>query len=247
MESIFFEVFSDLPRQGPGDTQLSLQILDSIKNNSTIKQLADIGCGTGKITLQLAQSIEGAVTAVDNYQPYLDDLKIEAEKLGIADRVTCVSADMKSLPFSEEAFDIIWSEGAIYIMGFEEGLNYWKQYLKPQGWMVVSDANFFKPDTPQEVKEFWENEYPQMMSVTENIEVIERNGFNLSEKHFLPKAGWSDNFYSPLQVNVNRLRKKYQNNKKALEEIDIVQHEIDLYLKYHDYYGYTFYVMQKME
>ncbi|WP_373463197.1 hypothetical protein [Bacillus sp. SORGH_AS_0510] len=36
---------------------------------------------------------------------------------------------MKSLPYDEGQFDIIWSEGAIFIIGFEKGLREWKKYL----------------------------------------------------------------------------------------------------------------------
>ena len=36
---------------------------------------------------------------------------------------------MDALDFPEHNFDIIWSEGAIYIMGSEAGLRQWKPML----------------------------------------------------------------------------------------------------------------------
>jgi hypothetical protein len=40
---------------------------------------------------------------------------------------------MDDLPFKEEELDLIWSEGAIYNIGFEKGLREWRKYLKKMG------------------------------------------------------------------------------------------------------------------
>lgn len=46
---------------------------------------------------------------------------------------------MFELPFSANTFDIIWSEGAIFIIGFEQGLREWKPFLKLGGYLVLSE------------------------------------------------------------------------------------------------------------
>jgi SAM-dependent methyltransferase len=55
---------------------------------------------------------------------------------------------MKDLPFGREQFDLIWSEGAIYIMGFEQGLRAWKVFCKKGGHIVVSDCAWFEQNPP---------------------------------------------------------------------------------------------------
>lgn len=42
--------------------------------------------------------------------------------MGLADRISKVCASMDDLPFEDGEFDIIWSEGAIFVMGFEKEL-----------------------------------------------------------------------------------------------------------------------------
>ncbi len=50
-----------------------------------------------------------------------------------ARQVKCVVGSMDDLPFKEEELDLIWSEGAIYNIGFEKGLREWRKYLKKMG------------------------------------------------------------------------------------------------------------------
>ena len=61
---------------------------------------------------------------------------------------------MEDLPFDNEEFDIIWSEEAIYNMGFKAGIRKWKDYLKtggysPVGYFVLTQNswidNYYKP------------------------------------------------------------------------------------------------------
>ena len=47
---------------------------------------------------------------------------------------------MDQLPFHREELDLIWSEGAIYNIGFERGLKEWKEFLKPGGYVAISEA-----------------------------------------------------------------------------------------------------------
>jgi hypothetical protein len=47
---------------------------------------------------------------------------------------------MDNLSFRDEELDLIWSEGAIYNIGFERGLREWRKYLKAEGYIAVSEA-----------------------------------------------------------------------------------------------------------
>jgi len=49
-----------------------------------------------------------------------------------------------------------------------------------------------------------------------------------------------------IEKKLQDLRQHYQNDAEALEVIDMEQSEIDLYRKYSKYYGYLFYIMQKL-
>jgi hypothetical protein len=44
---------------------------------------------------------------------------------------------MEDLHLEASSLDLIWSEGAIYNMGFEKGLQSWHQFLKTGGYIAV--------------------------------------------------------------------------------------------------------------
>ncbi len=96
-------------------------------------QILDVGCGSGAQTRDLTGFTAGTVIAVDNHQPFLDSIASWTGKDSLFGRIKTVCASMDALPFEKEQFDLIWSEGAIFIMGFEQGLNAWKPLVKKGG------------------------------------------------------------------------------------------------------------------
>jgi SAM-dependent methyltransferase len=60
----------------------------------------------------------------------------------VQNKITTLEKSMDALDFDDETFDIIWSEGAIYIMGFETGVKQWRNFLKPGGYLAVSEITW---------------------------------------------------------------------------------------------------------
>ncbi|MCP4121022.1 MAG: class I SAM-dependent methyltransferase [Bacteroidetes bacterium] len=58
---------------------------------------------------------------------------------------------MEKLPFEEEEFDVIWSEGAIYKIGYKKGVADWRRYLKPGGLLIVSEITWIPNALPSEI------------------------------------------------------------------------------------------------
>lgn len=123
---LFFELFSDLPRQGPGDSACTRRALSLIPPLSPADRILDIGCGTGAQTMELARNSPASIVAVDFHPPYIEELKRRAAQSGIDARVRPCVGDMTHLDFPPHEFDLVWSEGAIYIMGFDAGLVAWR-------------------------------------------------------------------------------------------------------------------------
>ncbi|NCC34652.1 MAG: class I SAM-dependent methyltransferase [Chloroflexia bacterium] len=144
---VFWKIHRDLPREAPGSDAATMQALAMLPDLPPNARILDVGCGPGAQTLALAKATQGHITAVDTYQPFLDELACRAAIAGVGEQITPVQASMLELPF-EEPFDLIWSEGAIYIMGFAEGLTAWRRHLKPGGSIVVSDLSWLQPDPP---------------------------------------------------------------------------------------------------
>lgn len=241
---VFFEIHSGLPREGPGRdiyTQRAFEMIPPLD----APRILDVGCGPGGPTMEIARLSGGSVTGLDNHQPYLDELRHKIGEAGVSDRVDTILGSMFDMDFPEHSFDIIWAEGSIYIAGFDNGLRSWKRFLKQGGYMAVHEMTWLKPDPPAEIEDYWRQEYPGIRSVEENLEAIERCGYRLIEHFPLPDDAWWEEYYSPLAERLVELRKKYRDDSDALKVIEEEQREIDLYRKYSEWYGSTFFVMQE--
>jgi SAM-dependent methyltransferase len=243
-EELFYQVFVPLPRQGPGCTGATRKAYSYLPTLSKDAKILDIGCGSGSQTRDLAKLTSGIITAVDNYQPFLDTLTIRAQKDGLGQRIRPLNASMDSLPFEKEQFDLIWSEGAIFIMGFEKGLRAWKPLVRKGGFIVVSDAVRFEADPPVELMQYWERMGYSLLSEQERMEQINREGLRLIAMYRLPGAGWWENYYVPMLARVADLRKTYGNDPALAAILDSFKLEVEMYRNYSNYHGYTFFVMQ---
>ncbi len=245
MYEVFFEVHSNLPREGPGDNESTKKAYAMLKGLPEKPRILDIGCGPGMQTLTLAKISNGEITAVDNHQPFLDELKNTMKKEGIADQITVAKGDMNSLDYENESFDIVWCEGAIFIIGFEKGLNEWKKLLKPNGYLVVSEMAWIQPNPPEENKKYLTEAYPPIKTISGNLAAIEKAGYKIISHFVLPKEGWWTHYYTPIEEKLPSMKLKYKDNQDAMAYLASEELEISMFRKYSDYYGYVFFIMQK--
>ena len=177
---LIIDLHKNTQRQGPGSEKDTLNALNLIGLSPDPEvKLADIGCGSGGQTLTLAQNINGHITAVDLFPEFLDELNETSKKLGLEGKIKTLKASMDNLPFKPGEFDVIWSEGSIYIMGFEKGIRYWKAFLKEGGHLAVSEITWTTDSRPQEIDDFWTSEYPEIDTAANKIKILESNGYSL--------------------------------------------------------------------
>ena len=243
-QDLFWEIHSGLPREGPGDNESTRKAFAALPKLPDEPFILDVACGPGMQTIELAKLCKGDIVAVDLHQEFLDELDRRAAAAEVSDRVTTVNASMLELPFDEDSFDLIWCEGAVYIMGFENGLTQWKPLLKKGGCVALTNVSYLRDDVPDEVRKFWDADYPEITSVDNLLKTVDRCGYKLLEHFTLPATAWMNDYYTPMGKQLQTLRTKYSGNSDALKAIEEGQREIDMYLKYSDYYGYVFYVMQ---
>ncbi len=241
----FYELFESLPRGGPGDNASTRRAFNLIKGLPKQASILDIGCGPGVQTIELAKISKGKIIALDNHQPFLDKLMQNAETDGVSGQITPKNQSMLEMDFKDNTFDLIWSEGALYIMGFQNGLKRCHQLLKRGGYLAVTEVVLLSPDTPPAVHQFWENEYPAILDIEGNLKLIEKEGLDLISHFTLPKSSWGDEFYSPMEKMLAILKMKYRENPSAMGVYESVQNEIEFYNKYSNYYGYEFFVIRK--
>jgi len=243
-EKIFFEIHTDLPRESPGRDDFTRRAFETIPHMER-PRILDIGCGPGTPTMELARLSDGEVVGLDNHQPYLERLTRKAEEAGLTERVSAVNGSMFELPFPDAEFDVIWAEGAIYIIGFDRGLEEWRRLLRPGGYIAVQEVVWLKNDTqPNDLHAFWSAGYPAMRDIPANLAAIKQLGFDLVDSFPLPPDVWWDEYYGPLQVRLRMLREKYAGNREALALLDDEQVEIDMFHRYSDWYGTAFFIMK---
>lgn len=241
---IFFDIHKGIPREGSGRdeyTQKAFEMIPPIKQ----PKILDIGCGPGLQTIKLAKLTDGEIIGIDIHQPYLDQLEKNAKKHNLNHRIKAINKSMTEMDFPEESFDIIWSEGAIFVVGFEQGLKEWKKYIKPNGYLAVHEMTWLKDNPPKEIYDYFEKVYPAMTTIEKDIEIIKKRNYKLLGHFPLPEDAWWDLYYNPLEKRLQKLKIKYKNNKEALDMIKEAEVEINLFRKYNTWYGSVFYIMQK--
>jgi ubiquinone/menaquinone biosynthesis C-methylase UbiE len=244
--NLICEYFSSVERQGPGSPEVTIKALSFINNITNESHIADIGCGTGGQTMVLAQNTPGYITGIDLFPTFIDIFNSNAVKLNLQNRIKGVVGSMDNLSFQDEELDLIWSEGAIYNIGFERGLNEWRKFLKKGGYIAVSEASWFTEKRPAEIDEFWLDAYPEIDIISNKIAQIQKTGFIPVATFILPENCWTEHFYTPQIMAQEAFLKKYPGNKAAEEFVASQQHETELYYKYKEFYGYVFYIGKKI-
>ena len=244
---LLIDLHKDGLRQGPGgDHETSLAIaLSGLKEASGLR-VADIGCGTGASTRVLAQELDAHITAVDFLPEFLAELENIADRAGIADSVTTLSASMDALPFQEAALDAIWSEGAIYNMGFAAGVEAWRKYLKPGGIIAVSELTWLTDQRPAELQAHWEAQYPEVDTASAKIAILERVGFSPIGYFPLPAYCWLDNYYRPLQQRFAAFLDRHEHSAAAQAVVADEETEIALYERHMAFVSYGYYIARKV-
>ena len=242
----FYELFEALPRGGPGDNKSTQKAFNTIPKRPEHPLILDIGCGPGVQTIELAKLSNGRIIALDNHQAFLDKLTNTAKKEELLDHIGPTNRSMLDMDFEENAIDIIWSEGALYFLGFQNGLRRCHQLLKNDGFLAVTEIVYLVNNPPASLIQYFEKEYPDIKIAKDKIELIRNERFHLISNFTLPKSSWLDSFYLPMEEELTRLNKKYQGNEIALGIFEGMKNEIDLYKQFSDYYGYEFFIMQRI-
>lgn len=234
-------------RQGPGSDEETVRALELTRLDEAAEiQVADIGCGTGAPTLTLARNLPGArIAALDLFPEFLHVLAERARAAGFSRRIGAVAGSMGSLPFPIGSLDLLWSEGAIYNLGFSRGVETWRPFLRPGGVLAVSEITWLRPDPPDEIRRYWNAEYPEIATAPEKIGILERAGYDLLGYRVLPSSNWLENYYEPTEQLIPAFLERHAGRPEALRVVEMQRHEADLYVRYAAWFSYGFYVARR--
>lgn len=239
---LIIDFHKDALRQGPGSRETTEKAFKLTQlSKSANLTIADIGCGTGGQTLVLAEMTESGITAVDLFPEFIDRLKAINHP-----QITPLLGSMDALSFKTDSLDLIWSEGAVYIMGFKEGTQYWRQFLKDGGILAVSELTWLTDERPDELEQYWTGEYPQIATISEKIRQLEDGGYELITHFTIPESDWIEHYYAPMEQRADEFLKRHNNSPEAQNFIHNEMKEIGFYKKFKHYFGYVFYIARKV-
>jgi ubiquinone/menaquinone biosynthesis C-methylase UbiE len=233
-------------RQGPGSDAETRRAINLTRLDPNERlAIADIGCGTGASSFVLAKALNGHITAVDFAEPFVERLRKGTATRGLSDYIEPFVGQMGSLPFDDKQFDLIWSEGAIYNMGFAEGLNAWRRFLRPGGVVAVSEITWTTAHRPAEVESHWNSEYPGIATASAKLQLVEQEGYEPLGIFFLPRDCWEQHYYEPLRSSFPAFLERQENSEVARQVLRAEEAEMSLYHDYGQWYSYAFYIARR--
>ena len=256
---ILMALHRGLPQQAPGSDAATLRALALASDATALSgaaatskaaRILDIGCGPGRQTLALARATRARITAIDLLPEYLTELESRAERAGVADRIETRVMSMDSISLEPGTFDLVWSEGAIYLMGFDAGLAAWKTWLRPAGRLVVSELCWLGADRPSAAATFWSEAYPAMRTVEENLARARAAGYRALGHFTLEPEDWWTDYYAIIEARLPALEARHAGDSGALALLADSRAEIDVWRAHAcgslRCYGYEFFVLEAL-
>lgn len=119
--------------------------LETVLSNDGARAL-DVACGTGDLSLALAEATKARIIGTDFCRPMLE---IAARKASVGDRfeIPFVEGDALGLPFADSSFDAVTiAFGLRNLSSVEGGLKELRRILKPEGRAAILE--FSTPVVP---------------------------------------------------------------------------------------------------
>ena len=232
---LFWTLHDDLPREGVGSDATTRDLLELARPLPGDRAL-DVACGPGRSALVLADA-GLRVTAVDTHEPFLDRLRATAGDRQIAVEL----ASMRELPHDDGAFDLVWCEGAAYLMGVDEALAAWRRFLVPGGALVFTEVGWTTSSPSPAALGFWAA-YPGMRDQAGTVAAAEAAGYEVVATRLLPESDWWDEYYTPLEARIDAWADPDPETAKALAAN---RAEVELRRVHPDDYAYVGYVLRR--
>lgn len=243
----FLRFHQGLLRKGPGTDAATADAFRRVQPLlPPSPSILDVGCGGGAQTLVLAGLTPGTILAVDSYPPFVEELRARVVERGLSGRVTARVADMKALGLPSGSFDLVWCEGAIFVLGFEDGLRTFRPLLRGSGVVVVTEATWMRPieQVPPEVRAFWAEGYPPMTDVEGNLAMARRAGYAVVEHFKLPAEGWAA-YVDPLERHMEQVLAENPGDPGAEEAARAERREFAMFREHLGWFGYEFFLLRR--
>lgn len=251
--ALLIALHDGLPRQGPGDRASTLRALSLCGPLPAAPRVADLGCGSGAQTLDLAHGLglspdgaRGQVDAVDLAPGFIEALRARAAAAGLGAAVRASVGDLADTPLPAGAFDLVWSEGALYTVGLARGLTAARGLLKPGGRLAFTELCWLGAARPPAAVDFWAAAYPALRAAEAVADSLPGLGLRLIDRFALPPEAWRAAYYGPLAARLPAFAAAHAGDPLAAAVLDETRQEMALFEAHHDAYGYVFFVAERV-
>lgn len=239
----FYELFDELPRQAPGSDEATRKALGMLADLPPKPRVLDIGCGSGAQARILARELDATILAIDNHRPVLDRLEQTARREGLP--IETRELSMFDMPFDEASFDLLWAEGALFIIGLERGLEEFRRFLAPGGQLAFTEMCWLEADPPAEVRTWLEEAYPDIRTAEEVRRMALSHGYEVLGSFVLPDSAWRDEYYAPMLGRMKELKLRNAGIAEAEAVYARLELEADMFRRHSRSYGYVFFVLRR--
>ena len=181
-------------------TRKAFQLLPKMEKPT----LLDLGCGSGVLTIELANLTNGNIIAIDIDQALLDQLNKKIKLRNLTNRITTKRMDLLKNEFPDNYFDLIWEEGVVQIIGFKESFEACHRILKVGEYLVLGQS---------------------IKVMDKNHDLIIKCGFDLIKQLNWPEGCWWTEYYEPLEKKIKEIREGKEDS-DIFENISVIEAEI---------------------
>jgi len=164
------------------------------------------------------------ITGIDIDRSSLERFRKKVRETGLVDKIEIIEKSLFALDFPDESFDIIWAEGSISAIGFEEGLKQWRRFLKLHGFLVIHD---------------------DINDIKKKLKLISNYNYRLISRFKISHKEWWLKYYAPLEKLIQEFHNNYLNDYKLIKELNKDQVEIDRLKSNLTLFGSMFYIIRK--
>ncbi len=238
------ELIKDLEGLAPHSLSMTKKALSFVSHLNKMEKVADIGCGPGYQSVTLWDITKAHVVAIDYREDYIAKFQHELIEQKLDNKISPMLLQTEDIPFNEEEFDMIWSEFLGGDIGYDQVLKKWGKFVKKDGYIVICAYCWNNNNMPKDVIEFFQSHNIDIDHYSARILQMNKYGFVPVSHFIMPEECWW-NYFCPIDVNLDKILKKYPNNSEVHKFVKDINTEINLFEKYGDYYEYAFFIGKK--
>ena len=161
LRDVFFDVQRGLPRQGPGSDDSTIRALELCVELPEARRCSTSAAARVSRRSPWRGPAPAGCSLWIPAEEYLDELRREMRRAGFDQRVDVERADMTKLGLPRGSFDLVWCEGAAYIMGVPAALQAWRPLLRAGGYLAFSELVWLEEDPDPAVADFFHRSTPR--------------------------------------------------------------------------------------